>query len=234
MKKVFFFIGLLGVLLLAGTLFLAIKQSNFISSAEQTTGTVIDNYASYSKDSDGKSTRSFYPILMFVEKNGNNITFKSSVGSSSPRYQIGEKVAILYDPKQPSDAEIDDLLSIWLAPMIVGIFGVILSSIGGIFFLLQLRKNRLKQDMLKNGRCIEATIESIELNHSIKVNRRSPYVIYCQWVDKLAPDTVHVFRSENLWFNPSPYINKETISVFIDERNPHRYYVDIRFLPKIK
>lgn len=234
MKKVYFLVLLIGILILTFTAYLVVNKYSFVNSTEKTVATVIDNKISYSKNSGGKSSRFYFPILTFVDRQGKAVTFMSSVGSTIPSYQIGDRVEILYDAAQPSKAEVSDFKSIWLAPIIIGIIGIVFFAIGFIPFLLRYKTNKFKKQMLNNGRRIEATIESIDVNSSFAVNGRSPYVIYSQWVDKLCPDTIYVFESENIWFNPKPYINRETITVFIDENNPHRYYVDIGFLPKIK
>jgi len=88
--------------------------------------------------------------------------------------------------------------------------------------------------MLTNGQQVEAKITSIELNTGIVIQGRSPYVIHSQWQDKLTPDHIYIFKSENIWFDPTPFINRETITVYIDVANAKRYYVDISFLPKVK
>ncbi len=44
---------------------------------------------------------------------------------------------------------------------------------------------------------------------------------------------VHVFKSQNLWFDPSAYVNTDTVAVYIDEDNPRKCCMDISFLPKL-
>jgi hypothetical protein len=64
------------------------------------------------------------------------------------------------------------------------------------------------------------------------VNGRSPYHIISQSPDP-ASNTVRVFESENIWFDPSEYIKEETIDVLVDPNNPRKYVMDISFLPKL-
>lgn len=40
-------------------------------------------------------------------------------------------------------------------------------------------------------------------------------------------------ESEEVWFDPSPYVEREALDVLVDRDNPHRYRVDIDFLPKL-
>ena len=50
----------------------------------------------------------------------------------------------------------------------------------------------------------------------------------------MQPDVVHIFRSENIKFNPEFYIkDNKTINVYVDIQKPRRYYMDIQFLPKV-
>lgn len=234
MKKIFAVFGIIGCLLLMVAVFLIIKQSAFVNHSQKTTGTVIGNAVSYSNDSNGNSSRYYHAVVVFADQSGQAIKFQSTLGSGSPSYQVGETVEVLYDPDKPNDAEINSFISIWLGAIIVSILGVIFSLVGFIYLIVVRKKSKLKRELLNHGRRIEATLSSVELNTLIRMNGRSPYVICSQWVDKLKPDELYIFKSDNIWFNPEPYIKKETISVFIDEKNPHRYYVDISFLPKVK
>ncbi|MNC77488.1 hypothetical protein D3C75_1294550 [compost metagenome] len=57
-------------------------------------------------------------------------------------------------------------------------------------------------------------------------------MIRSQWLNPRTSE-VHLFESDNIWFDPSDYLKDESISVFIDKKNPKKYHVDISFLPKI-
>jgi len=79
---------------------------------------------------------------------------------------------------------------------------------------------------------METAYKGVELNESLRVNGRSPFQIITQSLDP-ASDTVRIFESENIWFDPSEYIESETIDVFIDPNDPEKYVMDISFLPKL-
>ena len=53
-----------------------------------------------------------------------------------------------------------------------------------------------------------------------------------QWQNP-ATSEVHVFKSNNIWFDPSSYIHTDTITVFCEKDDLSEYYVDISFLPKL-
>ncbi|WP_273133493.1 hypothetical protein [Marinobacter vinifirmus] len=44
---------------------------------------------------------------------------------------------------------------------------------------------------------------------------------------------LHVFRSDNLWFDPSNHIERGTVPVLVGESNLNRYWVDTSFMPKL-
>lgn len=234
MKKIMALILIISIGLLSLVLYLSIKQINFINSSLSTTGTVIDFEESYSKDSNGNRSVSYYPIFQFVDTQEQVRKVQSNVGSNPPAYQKGDVVDIIYDPQNADHAKINDTFSMWLGEIILGILASLLFLTSGGYFYFKSKKNKLKRALLASGRQIETKINSIEKNTAITVRGRSPYIIYSQWQDRTAPDEIHLFKSENIWFDPKPFINQETITVYIDEANPKRYYVDIRFLPKVK
>jgi hypothetical protein len=82
------------------------------------------------------------------------------------------------------------------------------------------------------GRKVSMPIGEVTQNFSLKVNGRSPYLIIGQWLDKTT-NTVYQFKSESIWYNPTPYLEgKKEVDVYIDPNDLKRYYVDISFLPK--
>ena len=44
---------------------------------------------------------------------------------------------------------------------------------------------------------------------------------------------MHVFESDNVWFDPTSYVKGRKITVFIENDNPKKYLVDLSFLPKL-
>jgi hypothetical protein len=74
--------------------------------------------------------------------------------------------------------------------------------------------------------------QSVQQNSSYKRNGRSPFNVYAQWRNP-ATGEIHVFRSENLWFDPSPYLKGNAIRVLMERGNPRRYHLDLSFLPKM-
>ena len=60
----------------------------------------------------------------------------------------------------------------------------------------------------------------------------NPFRILTQWPD---PNTnkLHIFKSDNLWLDPSEFIPKDEIYVSIKGNDRKKYYVVISFLPEL-
>ena len=120
-----------------------------------------------------------------------------------------------------------------------GSHGMLISSVGsdppsysrGIL-LFQRRQGDARRLLQASGRRIEADYEGVELNTSLTVGGRNPFRVLAQWQDPMTSQ-IHLFHSENLWFDPQKYIERRTLTVYIDPNNPKKYYVDVSFLPKL-
>lgn len=219
---------IVGFAMLAGALFAYNNTSSFLKEAVMTDGTVIELLASRSDNS-----ITYRPVVQFLSEQGQLIEFVSSTGSNPASYSQGEQVKVLYLPMQPSDAKINGFFSLW------GV-AIILAGIGAVFFLtgagiiVFVRLKSRQDEMLKtSGVAIETQYHSVEQNTALSLNGKHPFRVFTQWQNPATSD-IHIFKSNNLWFDPSAYIKQETIRVFIAKGNPAKYYVDLSFLPKLK
>ncbi|AUG07145.1 DUF3592 domain-containing protein [Pseudomonas sp. S09G 359] len=216
-----------GIILLVGG-FLAYKNtSDFLLDAISAQGTVTGLEQSRSSDS-----VSYYPIVSFIGINGQPVKFRSSVGSSRSSYAVGEKVEVLYSSSDPAGAKLKSFFALWGATLVMAIMGAVFLSIGGLIFLIGVLKGRKRAYLQRNGVAIEAKIQSVEVKTNISMNGQSPFVVVCQWLNPMTRQ-LHTFESENIWFDPTPYIEQDTVTVLVEKDNPEKYYVDISFLPKL-
>ena len=121
---VFFLVGL-GML--GGAGYLVVDTRRDIAAGVSADGRVIDLIAE--RDSDGDDM--YYPRVRFVTAAGEPVEFTGSVGSSPAAFDIGEAVAVLYDPADPGDARIDSFFQLWFGPLILGFLGFIFTTVGG-------------------------------------------------------------------------------------------------------
>jgi len=223
-KYAFSFIG---ICLLAGAFFIYQNTSDFISHALTADGTVIE-YDKYKSD----GTTMYSPVVRFTTAEGIAIEFRSSVGTSSPPYSIGDTVGVLYLPANPEKANINSISGLWTGAIILSILGSIFFLIGFVIIFIGFFKQNKAKRLKEQGQKIKAKFQSVERNLALSVNGKNPYQILSQWQN---PKTkkLHIFKSDDIWFDPSDFITENEITVFIERDNPNKYHVDISFLPEV-
>jgi len=222
LRKVF---SLLGFAFIIGAIFLGKKSFDFVDKSQKVKGTVIGFQVQESSRS-----RGYTPIIVFRTAKGQRIKFLGNIVSSSPSYKKGEQVEVLYLPSAPQKAKINSFWSIYLAPFVLGVFGVVFFPLGILFHVLVLIRQHKNKFLQEKGIRIQATFTEIMLNHLVKYNGEHPFVIVADWLD---PKTGinHTFKSDNIWFDPEEFIPEE-ISVLIEQDNPKVYLMELDFLPK--
>jgi hypothetical protein len=213
---------LLGLGLLGGGGVAASKVKAFADRALSAEGTVIEL----------RGSETYRPVVEFTAASGQRRTFAHGVSSSPPAFDVGERVTVLYDPEDPRDARIAGTFSLWFLPIVLGGMGAVFALIGGGILAARAAGRRKDEELRLHGRRVQARFQAVERNTSLEVNGRNPWRIVCQWQD---PTTrlVHLFKSRNLWFDPTPYVRAQELTVFVDPRRPKRHLVDVSFLPKL-
>lgn len=227
LSKIKYVFTVLGILMLVGAFSLYNNTQKFLDGAITAEGTVIELLKSRSSDS-----TTYTPLVQFTTKNNEVVDFTSLVSSNPPSYKTGESVEVLYQEASPDDAKIKSYFSLWGGATIVGALGVVFFLVGSSIFLFGKRKQQKIQFLQQSGIPIKSKFKSVEINRSFESNGRSPYQIYAQWLNP-ATSELHVFKSENIWFNPSDHIRTDEITVLIENNNPKKYHMDISFLPKL-
>jgi hypothetical protein len=100
-----------------------------ISREESAPGTVVEviERREYVNEEDRIIEEYYYPVVEFVAQDGKRRSVQMNEGSSSPYYEAGDEVVILYEPDHPLDARIKSVGSsslMWILPGITGILGV--------------------------------------------------------------------------------------------------------------
>lgn len=111
--------------------------------------------------------------------------------------------------------------------------------VGNVFFVLGLvfllttalvwyfisRSQRRREELLTWGIRATGTVTDIRVNYSVKVNRRSPVVVYAECVHPVTRERV-TLRSHNLW--NCTMETGQTVDIAFDQMNEKRYVFDIR------
>jgi len=199
----------------------------FIARAAVAPGTVVDLLPSRSDNS-----TTWRPVVRFTSADRQNIEFTSSTSSNPPSYSKGERVEVLYAPANPRDAKINGFFSLWGGPLIIGGVGAVFFLTGASIIAVGRLRARQNEYLRANGTRVQARFQQVERNPGVQVNGANPFRIVCQWQDP-ATAQMHVFRSANLWFDPTDHIKSKDLTVFIETGNPRKYLVDTSFLPKL-
>ncbi len=174
--------------------------------------------------------------VQFMTNRQQAVQFNGSLCEQPPGFQTGEWVPVLYDPSRPAAARINTFLHNWLATLLLGIVGAVFTLVGAVVAsLITLGAHRAakRADRLKrSGRSILARVMSVERNMSANFNGRSPWQIVAQWQN---PTTgkLHFFHSHDLWYDPSPYLIKREVRVWINPEKPDEHALDTSFLPLV-
>ena len=228
---VFGIFGGIGVCLLAGSLVAHHHASRFAARAVHAEGTVKELILSRS-GSGSRPSSSYRPRVVFQAADGRQIEFVGDLGSNPPAFRPGERVPVLYLPEDPYSAGIGTFWQQWFLSILLAGMGTVFTAIGIGPILLVRREQRRRETLRLTGRAIQTRFEGVEQGGNLRRMGRRPYQIVTHWQDPLT-GRLHVFRSENIWFDPTHYIDREQIAVRIDPQDPQNYLVDIGFLPEL-
>ncbi|MBT2773619.1 DUF3592 domain-containing protein [Halomonas sp. ISL-60] len=229
--KALFFVKLtslmVGIALLVGSVFMLLNTRDFLSEAVITQGTVVELVEYRSSDS-----ITYRPVVQFTNESGQLVNFTSSTSSNPPSYTPGQQVDVLYQPGERSSPRINSFFSLWGAETILAGIGIVFLLAGVILMFVPEFRHRKGETLKKNGVPIDTDYQGVELNTRFSVNGRHPFQVVTQWQNP-ATSEVHVFKSNNIWFDPSNYIHTDTITVFYEKGDLQQYHVDLSFLPKL-
>lgn len=227
-KYTFFTVG---AALLVGSAALVAHTRGFIANAQRAEGTVIDVLANRSTSSSSGTSVTYSPVFEFRTADGRLVEVRSSTSSNPPSHTEGDKVPVLYLPASPEDARIASYFPLWGGATITGGLGAVFFLVGAVMIVLPLRAQKRARYLMAHGTPLQAEVREVALNRAFQVNGRHPWRIVAQWKDPVTAD-FHVFRSANLWGDPSAHMPGAFVTVFIDGQNPRRYHMDTSFLPK--
>lgn len=215
MKYIFCIIGLV---IWVQVFYIYQQDRVFIEKANVVSGTVLSN---------STNDRTF---VSFVTKEGRQIKFSSNTGNNPSGYNEGESVEVLYDPENPNNASINDFYTQYLGVSVLGFLGAVFFLTGFSFFLSNHSKQRKIEFLQQSGTCITTKFIDVQIDLGVSLNDSNPYFICTEWLDPKT-NKIHLFESDNIWFDPTEFIKTDEINVLIDRNNPNKYVMDVSFLP---
>ncbi len=121
---------LAGLAALLAALVIALGEWFFLRHAEGTAGTV-DHFESHASASGSHQTIYYKPAVVFTAHTGQKYTFTADEESQDrPAYAVGQDVPVLYDPANPSRAELDTFSTAWGTTLFCAGAGVVLTAAG--------------------------------------------------------------------------------------------------------
>jgi len=219
----------IGGLMLVAAIWFYWNTQQFLQTAAQVEGVVVAFVES--RQANSKAIQ-YAPVVRYVAQDGREVEFTSSVSSYPAGYDIGEKVPLLYLASEPEKAKLNTYFSLWGGATVLGILGLVFFSIGAAIMLFAKHSNRNEAYLKTNGEVIDTEFQHVARNESMTVNGTHPYQIITQWLNPHTSE-VHVFKSKNIWFDPTQHIKTQKIKVYIQPNNPKRYHLDVSFLPKL-
>jgi hypothetical protein len=215
----------IGLIFAIIAIFLMVLDRSFAETAVPANAEVVGFHES--RSSEGSLT--YYPILHFITEDGRSRQVRASVGTVPPAYEIGEHVEILYDPAKLETVVINTQLGrLGIALVFFG-FGLLWLLIGGVPQLIRIIRKRSFRFLLDRGRPVTTTFYETEINGSVTVQGRNPYVVVTQWRNPVSQQLVR-FRSHQVWEDPTEKAKSRLITVVVDPNNFGRYVMDLSFL----
>lgn len=207
--------GIIGVLFL--TITIVIDFLVFIPREDRVkvTGTIVDI----------KNDNEVFVSYLVGEKH-----YTNKLDSYSSSYYQGKEIAIYYDQNNPNRIMSD--LSFVLIYVFGGL-GIGFLTVTGIMVFFSIRKQQIRKKLIETGHVVQASVSSIEMNQNYSVNGKHPYVVVCEW--NSMDNKRYLFKSDNIWFNPTKTIEERGIKTFPVYLYPYKmkpYYMDISELLK--
>ena len=212
--------SIIGVCMMIGSFYAYKDCERFKENARQTTATVIDVNRVKNNDDEIEYKVKYEYIVDGVEYESNRTT--------SAKKQKGQSEMVYYDRLNPEDMRTSTLnysIFVFLTGLIF-LVPVLFHIIPNINIVI--KKNKLSE----KGEKIIAHLSYVDMNTSITIQGGNPYYIVCKYVDEVTGQE-REFKSEYFYFDPNPIIEQKNITtfpVYIDRKNPKKYYVSLEDL----
>ncbi len=226
MKKVFlvFFFGIFAISGIA-VMFFGFNQKNsdeeFIKNSKTAQATITDINTRTTGSGDDRRTEHDVFVSFYVDGK----KYDGEINSYNSGMHVGNRIKIYYNPDDPDDfiSESDANGNI-----VAILIGTIFALVGIIPIVVMIINSITKNKMIHDGESIQAQIDAVQMNTSIRVNGRCPWNIYCSCFDTMTGEK-HLFKSKNFYGEFTGAFEQAgitTVNVYIKPGNYKKYYVD--------
>ena len=219
----------LGVVFLAMGIFYINRDSAFYSTAVRIKADVVES--NVREERKGEDEITFADVYIDYEYNGKEYKHIEVLKDSEDEYEVGEKITVYIDPKEPTVALIKGWVNARSGYKTAGIILLVISApLYALDIWLVCRRRKLK----KHGYRVCAVITNVYQTSNIELLGKRPYVISCE-IQSPMENRTYSFESGAAWTDLSKYFSiGEAIEVAVDPYNWKKYYVDLDKAWKIK
>jgi Protein of unknown function (DUF3592) len=104
-----------GLWAMSGARLALAKRREWVRDGVLASGTVVD-LRSRSPSGDPAYRKVFAPVVSFTTRDGESISFTSSLWQRPNPYAVGQEVRVRYLPRDPASADIDAATTSWFVP----------------------------------------------------------------------------------------------------------------------
>lgn len=173
----------------------------------------------------GDNRRMYTPVLSYTDTNGYAHSFTGSFSASSPPYDIGDRVDILYDPFDPETAKIDSFAGRYLFPLIFTGLGALALGVGLFMIWAVAKRDDELAELHDEGIRLQSEVVEIERDRRVRINRRHPWRVFARG-DHPRTGERTVFRSDMLMREPDHIVLGDIVPVLVSPTKPDLYFVD--------
>ena len=215
-------IAVLGIVFLAMGIFYINRDRAFYSTAVRIKADVVAS--NVREERKGEDDITFADVYIDYEYGGKEYKHIEVLKDSQEIYEVGEKLIVYVDPKEPTVALIKGWVNTRSGYKIAGIILLLIAApLYALDIWLVCRRNKLK----KHGYRVSAEITDVYQTNNIELLGKRPWVISCK-VEAPMENRTYTFESGVVWNDLSKYFSEgEIIEVAVDPYNWKKYYVDL-------
>ena len=215
-------IAVLGIVFLAMGIFYINRDRAFYSTAVRIKADVVES--NVREERKGEDDITFADVYIDYEYGGKEYKHIEVLKDSQEIYEVGEKLIVYVDPKEPTVALIKGWVNTRSGCKPAGIILLLIATpLYALDIWLVCRRKKLK----KHGYRVSAEITDGYQTNNIELLGKRPYVISCK-VEAPMENRTYTFESGAVWNDLSKYFSEgEIIEVAVDPYNWKKYYVDL-------